>query len=540
MRVRGIDRFRGLAIVLMVFFTLLYWFDSPLPDILVHNEPQSFHIGDIILPMFLFASGMSLVFFRRKREEKGRMGYWLDVFERAGKLLMVWFFLSPFTAGFLGMDEIMLSVLLFIPCAFLVRQPDDFVLAVAAAPIIAYLALAQMGMLPAFDDPYLGGYAAAPFYLPVMLAGILAGRRMDELPKLIAIAAIASLILLLFAPPYKLSASPSLMVISVAISLAIFGLVRHMDIRPLEYLGREPLRYWIMMLAILLIPLDLAVLASGSMKAPAADWPLAVAFSSAGVLYLYAASRLLDIALSFAIGRRQGNKERGAEASAMGNIYDDVPADFYESSLHSANPITRHYHGSRYETIRRFVSAGYRKGMSIVDIGCGSSRWNEGKLPVVGLDQNIRMLKYGIAKGFLESARECDLRVLPLPAGDSEFDFAVVSEVLEHLDEPGLIVAEAARALKAGGTIIVTVPNDSGLSLWRVLFEANCFLLGDLLGDEYYRNRCGHVQHFSQKDIEELLEKNGFAVVKRRISLLNIAIAARKKRGGRLNRRKRR
>ncbi|MFH0885422.1 MAG: class I SAM-dependent methyltransferase [Candidatus Micrarchaeota archaeon] len=218
----------------------------------------------------------------------------------------------------------------------------------------------------------------------------------------------------------------------------------------------------------------------------------------------------------------------------MSSIYESVPPDFYDSSLHSLNPVTRYYHGSRYAKIRKFIGSRYKEGMRILDIGCGCSRWNEDKLPVVGLDQNREMLKYGIENGYLTRALECDLSKSELPVRNGEFDFVVISEVLEHLDKPEAILKEANRALTVGGVLIVTVPHDSGLSLWRMLFEANCILLGDILGNQLYRNRCGHVQHFSPDGMVELIEHSGFSVIEREISLMNIAIFAKKTRRERI------
>ena len=56
------DAFRGLAIVGMVFFTLTLKLSRNLPDILKHNVSGSLHLGDFVLPMFIFGSGISLAY----------------------------------------------------------------------------------------------------------------------------------------------------------------------------------------------------------------------------------------------------------------------------------------------------------------------------------------------------------------------------------------------------------------------------------------------------------------------------------------------
>jgi ubiquinone/menaquinone biosynthesis C-methylase UbiE len=213
----------------------------------------------------------------------------------------------------------------------------------------------------------------------------------------------------------------------------------------------------------------------------------------------------------------------------MTGIYSRLPPDFYDSSLRSANLITRYYHGNRYAKIRRFVSQSYKQGMRILDIGCGSASWNTDKLPLIGLDQNSGMARYGKERGFIRDIIEWDLSRTPLPLPDASFDIIVASEVLEHLKEPRGIIREAGRLLKKGGMLIITVPLDTPLSAWNVLFGMECVVLGDILGNAYYRSRCGHINHFSADMIRGMCEDSGFAIAGKDVTLMNIGIAARKK-----------
>jgi predicted acyltransferase len=209
MRVRAIDAFRGAAIALMVFFSLALNLSAGLPEFLKHNQPNEINPGDFVLPMFLFASGMSLVFFVKKREKARASAYWMDIAGRSGKLLLVWVFLSLFSSGeILGMDELALSVILSLAVILLIPLPAAEIAAIALAPPFAYVVLLYAGMLPDFAGHYLGGFAALPFYLPVMLAGAIAGKDMKGTWRIAAAAALLSAILLLMVPPYKSVASP--------------------------------------------------------------------------------------------------------------------------------------------------------------------------------------------------------------------------------------------------------------------------------------------------------------------------------------------
>ncbi|MEW6722312.1 MAG: class I SAM-dependent methyltransferase [Candidatus Micrarchaeota archaeon] len=210
------------------------------------------------------------------------------------------------------------------------------------------------------------------------------------------------------------------------------------------------------------------------------------------------------------------------------NIYEELPPDFYETSLSQSNPITQYYHRNRYGKIRKFIAGRYKKGMRMADFGCGSSSWNTGKLPVTGVDINRTMLEFGKRQGFISEGIVGDFTEQKLPLPDGSFDLIVISEVLEHIDNPEKAVNEARRLLRDGGWLIVTVPLDTPLSPWSVLFGIGCFIRGDLLGNEYYKKRCGHVQHFSVDSISRLLESGGFAVAEKDVTLMNIGIAARK------------
>jgi len=337
MRLRSIDAFRGLAIVLMVFFTLTLTFSSQLPDLITHNVAGSLHAGDFVLPMFLFASGMSLVFFHEKRKKKKALEYALDVVERFGKLALVSFLLSPFTAGIFQMDEVMLSAILFLVCVVLVGLPEMVLVLVAFAVFAIYFALYDLSLLPDFSAYYLGGYPAAIFYLPVMLGGVIAGKLIAEkkglAPALLG-AGLLFVVLLLVVPPDKSEATPSFMALSVAVSLLVFVLIeravgtgrerkRTSDEPGLvgtergvvsgffEYLGRQPINYWVLMFLLARIPLSFYAIYMGIELPLGLGWMEAVILAAAYAPLLYLVSRLGDFvsgmggkALFNKIGRR--------------------------------------------------------------------------------------------------------------------------------------------------------------------------------------------------------------------------------------------
>jgi predicted acyltransferase len=297
-RIRAIDSFRGVTVIFMVFFTMILPLSDSLPWPLIHGVPGTIRPGDFVLSMFLFASGMSIVYFDRKR--KTSKTYVLDIIERFGKFILIWFFLSPLSAGeFLGMDEIMLNLLLFIPTLLLIKFSDNELAITGLAIFILYGLLQLADVLPDFTVHYLGGYAGAIFYLPVMLAGVIAGRNIDKIKNYLLPIAILSILLLFIFPPYKNLVTPSFMAFSILISLIGFKLSEKLDIREIEYLGRDPIRYWVLMFVVLAMPLLLIVDRMGLDLPLQMDWQTATALTLAGVVALYIISKIFDWFMAF-------------------------------------------------------------------------------------------------------------------------------------------------------------------------------------------------------------------------------------------------
>lgn len=141
-----------------------------------------------------------------------------------------------------------------------------------------------------------------------------------------------------------------------------------------------------------------------------------------------------------------------------------------------------------HRVLREALEAAVRvyAGGKLVDIGCGEKPYLEMLLPYlesyVGIDHEgtIHDTSYMDREG---SAYQ-------LPARDEEFDTVLCTEVLEHLEEPGEAVREAARVLAPGGYAIYTVP-----LFWHLHEEPR----------DYFR--------FTRHGLRYLFEKNGFEIV---------------------------
>ena len=59
-------------------------------------------------------------------------------------------------------------------------------------------------------------------------------------------------------------------------------------------------------------------------------------------------------------------------------------------------------------------------------------------------------------KTYTEPDYVCDL--VDIPVADARFDHVICTQVLEHLPDPGRVLAELQRVLKPGGTLWLTAP----------------------------------------------------------------------------------
>jgi SAM-dependent methyltransferase len=151
-----------------------------------------------------------------------------------------------------------------------------------------------------------------------------------------------------------------------------------------------------------------------------------------------------------------------------------------------------------YRLSKKFI-----KG-KVLDIGAGSGALIN-KIPgAIGIDlvpKHPKVIKADIAN---------------LPFEDSTFDIIFATEVLEHLDNKTLQegIGEIRRVLKNQGRIIVTVPYKENLEQ-NMVFCPKC-------GKKFHR--CGHIQVFDEHRIKDILESNGFKLIKLKILPLGFKV----------------
>jgi SAM-dependent methyltransferase len=139
------------------------------------------------------------------------------------------------------------------------------------------------------------------------------------------------------------------------------------------------------------------------------------------------------------------------------------------------------FHTALNERLRE-AAASVPKGALVLDAGAG-------ECPHAALFAHTRYVKMdrGIGdKAWDYSKIDVQADICELPFASGVFDAVVNIQVLEHIKEPGVCVAEMARVLKPGGQLILTTVQD-----WEIHQHPNDFFRYTRYGLEYLFQKAG-------------------------------------------------
>jgi SAM-dependent methyltransferase len=139
----------------------------------------------------------------------------------------------------------------------------------------------------------------------------------------------------------------------------------------------------------------------------------------------------------------------------------------------------------------------------VLEIGCGRGLLLE-SLARLGHEC------YGTERSELAAARArrmAGVKICTTPLEEcgfqeSSFDLAVLWHVLEHLEDPSKTLALLSQLLKAGGLLLLEVPNYSSIQ-------------SKLAGKHWFHlDTEHHLYHFSHQGLQQLLGRRGFVILK--------------------------
>ena len=110
------------------------------------------------------------------------------------------------------------------------------------------------------------------------------------------------------------------------------------------------------------------------------------------------------------------------------------------------------------EHLREFVRSLDRAERAL-DLGCGDGRLTAELEPAALTAADVSSVALERARRRLPDARIAGLEPdAPLPFGDGEFDLVLCAETIEHVRDLQLLLSEARRVLRPGGTLAITTP----------------------------------------------------------------------------------
>lgn len=140
-----------------------------------------------------------------------------------------------------------------------------------------------------------------------------------------------------------------------------------------------------------------------------------------------------------------------------------------EAVLHKLNPVRLKYVRDQIDQHWQCdeCSRSPLLGKSALDVGCGAGLLAEplARLGarVTGIDASPELVKVALDHA-IASGLEIDYRSGEVGELEGEFDLITCMEVIEHVADPSAFVAALAGRLAAGGLLILSTPNATGLS----------------------------------------------------------------------------
>lgn len=150
-------------------------------------------------------------------------------------------------------------------------------------------------------------------------------------------------------------------------------------------------------------------------------------------------------------------------------------------------------------------------GKKILDIGCATGEYckklSEIGFKCTGVDINPEYILKAKQKGI--DAHIMDGETLDFP--NNSFDTVILFEVLEHVNNPKIVLKEAKRV--AGKNVLISVPNCTEFTLLRAF---------NLTYDHFLD--LDHINFFNKNDMEDLLSNcfNRFKVEEKELIGMNV------------------
>ncbi|MBW3614197.1 MAG: class I SAM-dependent methyltransferase [Actinobacteria bacterium] len=146
------------------------------------------------------------------------------------------------------------------------------------------------------------------------------------------------------------------------------------------------------------------------------------------------------------------------------------------------------------------------EGATVLDVGCGAG----GLAPLLRERGARRIVGVEVSDLAIDAAKVCDevhrgSVEEVLQNIDESFDFVITADVLEHLVDPWSVLRELRPHVKQGGSLLVSIPNVSHLTvLLQLLFRR------DWRFDDAGIFDRTHLRWFGRHTLNQMLDEAGF------------------------------
>lgn len=161
--------------------------------------------------------------------------------------------------------------------------------------------------------------------------------------------------------------------------------------------------------------------------------------------------------------------------------------------------------------------AAAKPGDLVLEVGCGAGH-------VLGQFRNVNRYGIDLSEGMLARIRRrlggtVELTrgsAMDLPFASGSFDVVLCTEVLEHVPDPAVVIAELSRVTKPGGRVVVSIPNEINIDRAKRLLRKTP-ILRTLLRTLAAEGNEWHLHEFDLPMLRRMAE--GSATIRRLVGI---------------------
>lgn len=173
-------------------------------------------------------------------------------------------------------------------------------------------------------------------------------------------------------------------------------------------------------------------------------------------------------------------EKQAREKNLINNqFYDDLGKEWLNRLDHPI-ALLRAENAVRVPWIIREIALRMGLSAKILDVGCGGGLLTnplaKAGFDVTGIDLSQSSLDVAKESDATQKVKYLHGNAYSLPFNAQSFDVVCAMDILEHVENPNLLIQEASRVLKPGGLFFFHTFNRTPLSYWTVIKGVEWFI----------------------------------------------------------------